>query len=92
MTPETLSLEDALTLLSLPRTLGVDPADGEEVVATNGRYGPYVKKGSETRSLENEEQLLSVTLDEALALLAQPKQRAAGRRRRRRCASSAPIR
>jgi DNA topoisomerase-1 len=78
MSPETLTLDDALLLLSLPRTLGVDPGDGEEVVATNGRYGPYVKKGPETRSLETEEQLLTVTLDEALALLAQPKQR--GRR------------
>ncbi len=78
MSPETLSLEDALLLLSLPRTLGFDPADGEEVVATNGRYGPYVKKGSETRSLESEEQLLTITIDEALALLAQPKQ--SGRR------------
>ena len=86
MSPETVTLEDALPLLSLPRVVGVDPADGEEVVATNGRYGPYVKKGSETRSLESEEQLLTVTLDEALALLAQPKQRG------RRAAAAPPLR
>jgi DNA topoisomerase-1 len=73
MTLERLTLDDALALLTLPRTLGVDPADGLEVVAANGRYGPYVKKGSESRSLESEERLLTVTLDEALALLAQPK-------------------
>ena len=70
-----MTLEDALRLLSLPRMLGADPADGEELIAKNGRYGPYVKKGAETRSLESEEQLLTITLEEALALLAQPKQR-----------------
>jgi DNA topoisomerase-1 len=75
MSPEAVTLEDALRLLSLPRSLGADPADGEEVTAQNGRYGPYVKKGTESRSLESEEQLFTVTLDEALALLAQPKQR-----------------
>ena len=75
MSPETVTLDEALRLLSLPRTLGVDPADGEEITAQNGRYGPYVKKGTETRSLESEEQLFTITLDEALALLAQPKQR-----------------
>src|SRR5207248_6269044 len=73
MTPETVTLEDALRLLTLPRALG--ESDGEEVVAANGRYGPYVKKGKETRSLESEEQLFTVTLEDALALLAQPKQR-----------------
>jgi DNA topoisomerase-1 len=73
MTPETVTLDDALKLLSLPRTLG--EAGGEEVVAANGRYGPYVKQGKESRSLESEEQLFTVTLDEALALLAQPKTR-----------------
>jgi len=76
MSPETVTLDEALRLLTLPRTLG--EADGEEVIATNGRYGPYVKKGKETRSLENEEQLFTVTLEEALALLAQPRER--GRR------------
>jgi DNA topoisomerase-1 len=75
MSPETVTLEDALRLLSLPRSLGADPADGEEITAQNGRYGPYVKKGTESRSLESEEQLFTVTLDQALALLAQPKQR-----------------
>jgi DNA topoisomerase-1 len=73
MSPETVSLEDALRLLSLPRVLGI--VDDEEVTAQNGRYGPYVKKGSESRSLETEEQLFTVTLDEALALLAQPPRR-----------------
>jgi len=72
---DTVGLEDALKLLSLPRALGVDPSDGEEVVALNGRFGPYIKKGTETRSLESEEQLFTITLDEALALLAQPKTR-----------------
>jgi DNA topoisomerase-1 len=75
---ETLVLEDALRLLTLPRAIGVDPSDGEEILAQNGRYGPYISKGKESRSLESEEQLFSVTLDEALALLAQPKLR--GRR------------
>ena len=73
MTLERMTVDEADELLSLPRTLGVDPADGEEVVAANGRYGPYVQKGKETRSLITEEQLLEITLDEALAILAQPK-------------------
>jgi DNA topoisomerase I len=76
MSPETLTLEDAIRLLTLPRPLG--ESDGEEVVAANGRYGPYVKKGKESRSLDTEEQLFSITLEEALAKLAEPKQR--GRR------------
>src|SRR6476620_4436268 len=76
MTPETVSLEDALRLLTLPRTLG--EVDGEEVIVTNGRYGPYVKRGKESRSLETEEEMFTVTLEQALAKLAEPKQR--GRR------------
>jgi DNA topoisomerase-1 len=76
MTPESVTLEDALRLLTLPRTIG--ESEGEEVVAANGRYGPYVKKGKESRSLESEEQLFTITLDEALAKLAEPKPR--GRR------------
>ena len=75
MALETLTLEDALQLLTLPRVLGHDPADGQEISAQNGRYGPYVKKGTDSRSLEDEDQLLTVTLDEALALLAEPKAR-----------------
>jgi len=75
MSPESVTLEEAVRLLTLPRVLGVDPADGEEVTAQNGKYGPYVRKGSEFRSLESEEQLLTISLEGALAVLAQPKQR-----------------
>ncbi|HET7488291.1 MAG TPA: type I DNA topoisomerase [Acidimicrobiales bacterium] len=75
MTPETLSLDDALQLLTIPRLVGKDPASGEEIWAFNGRYGPYLKKGTDSRSLTSEDQLLSVTLDEALAIYAQPKTR-----------------
>ena len=74
MSPESVTLEDAVRLLTLPRVLGTDPA-GEEVTAQNGRYGPYVKRGTESRSLDSEEQLLTISLEEALALLAQPKPR-----------------
>jgi DNA topoisomerase-1 len=77
MSPETVTLEEALQLLALPRLVGTAP-DGEEVLARTGRYGPYVQKEKETRSLEREEQVFEITLDEALALLAQPKTR--GRR------------
>ena len=76
MSPETVTLEDALRLLTLPRPLG--ESEGEEVVAANGRYGPYVKKGKESRSLDSEDQLFTITLEEALAKLAEPRQR--GRR------------
>ena len=73
MSPETVTLDDALRLLSLPRVVG--EADGEQVLARNGRYGPYLEKGKETRSLESEEQIFSIDLDQALAILAAPKQR-----------------
>ncbi|MGI9079775.1 MAG: type I DNA topoisomerase [Acidimicrobiales bacterium] len=73
MSLETITLDDALRLLSLPRVVGNDPADGAEITVQNGRYGPYVKKGTESRSLESDEGLFTLTLDEALALLAQPK-------------------
>ena len=86
MSLESLTLEQALELLMLPRVVGVDPSTGEEIVARNGRYGPYVQRGSDSRSLESEERLLDVALDEALALFAQPKQRRFGR------APAAPLR
>jgi DNA topoisomerase-1 len=85
MSLDTVTLEDALRLLQLPRVVGAAP-DGEEVIARNGRYGPFVQKGKESRSLASEEQLFTVGLDEALALLAQPRQR------RGRQASAAPKR
>ncbi|UYQ63548.1 type I DNA topoisomerase [Streptomyces peucetius] len=74
MSLDTVTLDDALKLMSLPRVVGTD-AEGVEITAQNGRYGPYLKKGTDSRSLENEEQLFSITLDEALAIYAQPKQR-----------------
>jgi DNA topoisomerase-1 len=73
MSPESVTLEDAIRLLSLPRVVGVD--GGEEVRAMNGRYGPFIKRGDETRSLESEEQIFTIDLDQALALLAAPKTR-----------------
>ncbi|MFC7595502.1 type I DNA topoisomerase [Terrabacter sp. GCM10028922] len=79
----TLDLESALKLLSLPRVVGTD-ADGVEITAQNGRYGPYLKKGTDSRSLANEQQLFDITLEEALAIYAQPKQRG-------RAAASAPL-
>ncbi len=87
MTLDTLTLDQALALLSLPRTVGVDPATGEEIVARNGRYGPYLQRGNDSRSLESEEQLLEITLEEALAQLAKPKERRFGR-----AGSAAPLR
>jgi DNA topoisomerase-1 len=83
MSPETVTLEDALKLLTLPRTVGAGP-DGEEIQALNGRYGPYLKKGTDSRSLPSEDALFTTTLDEALAIFAQPKQH--GRR-----AAAAPL-
>ena len=74
MSLETVTLEDALRLMSLPRVVGADP-EGVEITAQNGRYGPYLKKGTDSRSLASEDQIFSVTLDEALAIYAQPKQR-----------------
>jgi DNA topoisomerase-1 len=73
MQPETVTLDDAVRLLTLPRTLA--GSDGQEIIVSNGRYGPFVKRGSETRSLAAEEQLLTLRVEEAEALLAQPKER-----------------
>ncbi|HEX8803178.1 MAG TPA: topoisomerase C-terminal repeat-containing protein, partial [Acidimicrobiales bacterium] len=75
MSPTTLTLDEALRLLSLPRAVGVDPATGEPIEALNGRYGPYLRKGGDSRSLGTEEELFTVTLDEALRLFAEPKRR-----------------
>jgi len=75
---QTVALEDALRLLTLPRLVGVDPATAEEITAQNGRYGPYLRKGTDSRSLTGEDQIFDVTLEEALAIYAEPKQR--GRR------------
>ncbi|GGR84598.1 DNA topoisomerase 1 [Streptomyces aureoverticillatus] len=74
MSLDTVTLEDALKLMSLPRVVGTD-AEGVEITAQNGRYGPYLKKGTDSRSLETEEQLFSITLDEALEIYSKPKQR-----------------
>ncbi|MDQ0762773.1 type I DNA topoisomerase [Streptomyces canus] len=74
MSLDTVTLEDALKLMSLPRVVGVD-AEGQEITAQNGRYGPYLKKGTDSRSLQTEDQLFTITLEEALEIYAQPKQR-----------------
>jgi DNA topoisomerase-1 len=83
MSLETVSLDDAVKLLSLPRVVGTD-AEGVEITAQNGRYGPYLKRGTDSRSLQSEEQLLTITPEEALAIYAQPKQRG-------RAAAAAPL-
>jgi DNA topoisomerase-1 len=73
MVIERITLAEAVELLQLPRTLGTDPADGEAIVANNGRYGPYIQKGKDFRTIGSEEQLLTITLEQALQILAQPK-------------------
>jgi DNA topoisomerase I len=83
MSLDTVTLDDALKLLSLPRVVGKDPETGAEITAQNGRYGPYLKKGTDSRSLTSEDQLFTVTLDEALKIYAEPKKRG-------RSATSAP--
>ncbi|MBW8805220.1 MAG: type I DNA topoisomerase [Catenulisporales bacterium] len=75
MTLDTVTLEEALQLLSLPRVVGNDPETGEEITVQNGRYGPYLKKGSDSRSITSEEQIFTITLDEALEIYKQPKPR-----------------
>jgi len=70
---QTITLDDALRLLSLPRVVGLDPESGEPITAQNGRYGPYLKKGTDSRTLASEEAMFDVTLEEALVIYAQPK-------------------
>src|SRR4051794_12838252 len=84
MSLETVTLADALKLMSLPRVLGADPGSGEEITVQNGRYGPYLKKGTDSRSIESEDQIFTITLEQALAIYAQPKQRG-------RAAAAAPL-
>ncbi|MFC8531984.1 type I DNA topoisomerase [Nocardia sp. NPDC057227] len=75
MDPATVTLDEALKLLSLPRVVGKDPASGEEITAQNGRYGPYLKKGTDSRSLADESQIFTVSLEDALKIYAEPKRR-----------------
>jgi DNA topoisomerase-1 len=72
---QTVTLDDALKLLSLPRVVGVDPENGEEITAQNGRYGPYLKRGNDSRSLASEDQIFGISLEEALKIYAEPKRR-----------------
>jgi DNA topoisomerase-1 len=74
MDPATVTLDDALRLLTLPRVVGT-ATDGEQITAQNGPYGPYLKKGRDSRSIGSEEQLFTITLAEAEAIYAQPKTR-----------------
>ncbi|QFZ75053.1 type I DNA topoisomerase [Streptomyces fagopyri] len=74
MSLDTVTLQDALKLMSLPRVVGKD-AEGVEITAQNGRYGPYLKKGTDSRSLQTEDQLFTITLEESLEIYSQPKQR-----------------
>lgn len=80
MSVEDIDLDTALKLLSLPRVVGTDPESGDEITAQNGRYGPYLKKGTDSRSLESEQQIFDVTLEQALEIYAQPKYGAGSRR------------
>lgn len=73
MTVDGVTLEDAVALLSLPREVGADPESGEIITAQNGRFGPYLKKGADSRSLQNEQQIFTVTVDEAVEIYKQPK-------------------
>ncbi|MBI4883356.1 MAG: type I DNA topoisomerase [Actinobacteria bacterium] len=70
---ERLTIGEAVELLQLPRTVGTDPADGQDILASNGRYGPYLQKGKDYRNINTEEQLFTITLDEALSIYSQPK-------------------
>src|SRR5439155_13777951 len=87
MSVETVTIDEALKLLTLPRVVGKDPDSGDEITAQNGRYGPYLKKGTDSRSLPSEDSIFTVTLDEALKIYAEPK-----RRGRSAGAAAAPLR
>ncbi|MGI8678348.1 MAG: type I DNA topoisomerase [Jatrophihabitans sp.] len=84
MSLDTITVDEAERLLTLPRVLG--QVDGEDVTAQNGRYGPYIKKGTDSRSIDSEDQLFTITIEDAAAILAQPKQRG------RRAAAAPPLR
>jgi DNA topoisomerase-1 len=75
MSLDTVTLEDALQLLALPRVVGSDPETGAEITVQNGRYGPYLKKGTDSRSITSEDQIFTITLEEALEIYKQPKAR-----------------
>jgi DNA topoisomerase-1 len=83
---QTVTLDDALKLLSLPRVVGVDPENGEEITAQSGRYGPYLKRGTDSRSLASEDQIFDIGLEDALRIYAEPK------RRGRTAAAAPPLR
>jgi len=85
MTPTSVTVDEALQLLTLPRAVGSDPETGEPIEALNGRFGPYLRKGSDSRSLGSEDELFTVSLDDALRLFAEPK-------RRGRAAAAPPLR
>jgi DNA topoisomerase-1 len=74
MSVDTVTLEDALKLMSLPRVLGAD-AEGQEITVQNGRFGPYLKKGTDSRSIGSEEEIFTITLEQALEIYSQPKTR-----------------
>jgi DNA topoisomerase-1 len=75
MSVETVTLDEALQLLSMPRVVGADPADGGEIVARNGRYGPYLQKGDDTRSLDSEDEIFSIGIEAAAEAFTRPKTR-----------------
>jgi DNA topoisomerase-1 len=89
MVLERITVDEAEALLQLPRSLGIDPSDSQEIVASNGRYGPYVVKGKDFRSIDSEEQLLTITLEQAAAIFQQPK---VFKRGGRNMAASGPLR
>ena len=89
MVLERITVDEAEALLQLPRAVGIDPSDSQEIIASNGRYGPYIVKGKDFRSLDSEEQLLTITLEQAVAIFQQPK---VFKRGGRNMAASGPLR